>query len=83
MSGKIKSFKVSFSHALVYLCNGHFLTEGGKYHVIDVLPEAAGKGNAALYLRQSLGLDPSALVVVGDGANDIDMLKVKKSSAGC
>ncbi|MEW5297584.1 MAG: hypothetical protein WDW38_006754 [Sanguina aurantia] len=54
--------------------------EGGKYHVIDVLPEAAGKGNAALYLRQSLGLDPSALVVVGDGANDIDMLKASTQS---
>jgi sucrose-phosphate synthase len=40
---------------------------------IDVLPTPLGKGNAARFLQQELGLDPERVVVAGDSGNDSEM----------
>ncbi|MCP4519624.1 MAG: HAD hydrolase family protein, partial [Delftia sp.] len=39
----------------------------------DVLPAPQGKGNAARFLQQGLGLDPKRVVVAGDSGNDSEM----------
>lgn len=42
---------------------------------LDLTPGGITKGSALEDLRQDLGVEPFATVAVGDGANDIDMLK--------
>ncbi len=56
-------------HALhtAYLCSL-------QWRSIDVLPARAGKGSAAEYVRQKLGMEHANTVVAGDSGNDIGML---------
>jgi sucrose-6F-phosphate phosphohydrolase len=42
---------------------------------LDVVPAAAGKGSAASYLAQRLGLTMSRVIACGDSGNDVCMLK--------
>ena len=56
--------------------------DGGEYRVLwssgrdlDIIPEAAGKGNAIRYLLKHLELDPNKLVVAGDSGNDLSMFE--------
>lgn len=44
-------------------------------YYIDVLPEALGKGQAALFLQQHLGLDHARVLVAGDTGNDRQMFE--------
>lgn len=42
---------------------------------LDFSPPGITKGSALEAIRSHLGIDPSATLTVGDGANDIDMLR--------
>jgi hydroxymethylpyrimidine pyrophosphatase-like HAD family hydrolase len=46
----------------------HIVPAYGEF--IDVIPTALGKGNAARFLQQELGLHPDRVVVAGDSGND-------------
>lgn len=45
----------------------------------DVIPALAGKGVAAIFLAESLGLPVEKLVVSGDSGNDLAMFRVSNS----
>lgn len=40
---------------------------------LDIIPQAAGKGNAIRFLRQQLGVPGNKVVVAGDSGNDLTM----------
>ena len=42
---------------------------------LDIIPAAAGKGNAIRYLLEHLELDPDRLIVAGDSGNDLSMFE--------
>jgi 5-amino-6-(5-phospho-D-ribitylamino)uracil phosphatase len=42
---------------------------------LDIAPEGVSKATALEHVREVLGVDPRALVAVGDGRNDIEMLR--------
>jgi sucrose-6F-phosphate phosphohydrolase len=42
---------------------------------LDLIPAAAGKGNAARFLIESWGVAPEAVMVFGDTGNDIDLFQ--------
>lgn len=50
----------------------HIKTEG---EYIELLSTKAGKGNGNLHLADSLGISRARVFAVGDGSNDVDMLK--------
>lgn len=54
---RLKDYKVKIIHT--------------KGHSLDIIPEKAGKGNAAKYLKKNKGL---STICSGDSENDIDML---------
>lgn len=58
------------------------LAKGDRYQVVyssgrdlDVLPAAAGKGNAIRFLAEHKGFDPDKVIVAGDTGNDIGMFE--------
>lgn len=48
---------------------------------IDVMSKNVSKGNALSDLTRKLGIEPSEVAAVGDGDNDIDMIKFAGKSA--
>ena len=40
---------------------------------LDIIPQAAGKGEVIEYLRQQLNISAKQVVVAGDSGNDVDM----------
>mmetsp|Transcript_56388 Transcript_56388/g.136385 ORF Transcript_56388/g.136385 Transcript_56388/m.136385 type:complete len:382 (-) Transcript_56388:12-1157(-) len=46
---------------------------GQTYLYVDLLPRAAGKGNAQAYVQGLLGFTPQTTVVAGDSGNDVPM----------
>jgi len=46
----------------------------------EVLSKTAGKGVAAIQLRDYLGIKPENFIVVGDGPNDVELLAVTENS---
>ncbi len=42
---------------------------------LDVLPKKCDKGEAAVYLIKSLGLDSGEVIVAGDSENDVDLFR--------
>ncbi len=53
------------------LCNAKVVHTGNRF--LDVIPESAGKGNAAKYLGRTMGLP---IVCCGDSENDEEMLRM-------
>ncbi|OFI37377.1 hypothetical protein BIU82_09945 [Arthrobacter sp. SW1] len=47
----------------------------GRASYLDLAPQGVDKATALEQLRQLLGVDPSDVVVFGDGRNDIEMLR--------
>lgn len=47
----------------------------GRASYLDLAPQGVNKATALEQLRQLLGVDPSDVVVFGDGRNDIEMLR--------
>lgn len=52
------------------------IREGESYIFVDVLPAAAGKGAAQVYVRELLGFTEGEVVVAGDSGNDVSMFTV-------
>jgi Cof subfamily protein (haloacid dehalogenase superfamily) len=43
---------------------------------LEVLPKGASKGNAVRTLLRDMNIDPLNVMAIGDGENDLDMLKI-------
>jgi sucrose-phosphate synthase len=61
----------AFRERMTGLPGCHILASGGMF--VDVLPEPVGKGGAARFLQQKLGLDMPRVMVAGDGGNDVEL----------
>jgi sucrose-phosphate synthase len=43
-------------------------------HLLDILPERAGKGAAMIWTARAMGIDLDHVYAAGDSGNDLDML---------
>ncbi len=43
---------------------------------LDIIPQAAGKDSASIYLGHFLGISEKRLIVAGDSRNDLDMFRI-------
>jgi len=68
--------RVAYLLGVEYVCSNRFKVENGCITgVIEPVVTARGKAEKLLGLASWLGINPSRCVVVGDGANDIQMMK--------
>jgi phosphoserine phosphatase len=68
--------RVAYLLGVEYVCSNRFKVENGCITgVIEPLVTARGKAEKLLGLASWLGISPSHCVAVGDGANDIQMMK--------
>lgn len=44
--------------------------------MVEILPPGASKGAGVAWLLQRLGVDPGACMAMGDGENDVEMLRL-------
>ncbi|QEO10736.1 HAD family phosphatase [Protaetiibacter larvae] len=49
---------------------------------LDIAPDGVNKGTGMEYVRAQLGIDPSRVLVIGDGRNDIDMFQWAADGGG-
>jgi hydroxymethylpyrimidine pyrophosphatase-like HAD family hydrolase len=49
---------------------------------LDIAPDGVDKGHGLEKLRGKLGIDPSRVLAIGDGRNDIEMFEWAKASGG-
>lgn len=49
---------------------------------LDISPQGISKASALESQRKALGIQPNQLIAIGDGRNDIDMLKWAQSTGG-
>ncbi len=54
------------------------LMNGGVEHMLEVLPPGTSKGNTLKALLRDLQIDPQNVMAIGDGENDIEMLKLAR-----
>ncbi len=54
------------------------LMNGGVEHMLEVLPPGTSKGVALKALLRDLHIDPQNVMAIGDGENDIEMLKLAR-----
>ncbi|MFZ4813942.1 MAG: Cof-type HAD-IIB family hydrolase [Phototrophicaceae bacterium] len=52
------------------------LMSGGVPHMLEVLPPNGSKGNALRALLKELKIDPKQVMAIGDGENDLEMIKI-------
>jgi phosphoserine phosphatase len=68
--------RVAYLLGVEYVCSNRFKVKDGCITgVIDPVVTAKGKAEKLLGLASWLGINPARCVVVGDGANDIQMMK--------
>lgn len=71
-SQRFDEFLKKYSHCII---NAPF--DEGSYEITDI---SVNKGNAVMYLANSLNVQADEVAVYGDGGNDLDMLSMFKHS---
>ena len=44
-------------------------------YYLELIPRKSGKGNALIWLRDYLGINPENVIAAGDGENDMSMIQ--------
>ncbi len=79
---KVSCFAHNWNSRAINALHSQLTSEGMQCRIVyssnrdlDILPQAAGKGNAALYVGQQLTIPPQNIVSAGDSGNDLCLLQ--------